>query len=79
MPYSSLLLKGVAEPETEPQLVVLNLENCQTISWTSVKTVILEFIYTVAVEIYTCSKAVTRSEGRKKFLGAYLEDNFQQI
>lgn len=53
MPFSSLLLKGVAEPVIEPQLVVLNLETCQTISGTSVRTVILKFIYTVAVEIYT--------------------------
>lgn len=53
MPYSGLLLQGVAEPEIEPQLVVLNLETCQTTSGTSVRTVILKFIYTVAVEIYT--------------------------
>lgn len=53
MTYPSLLLKGVTGPEIESQLVVLNLDNCQTISGTSVRAVILEFIYTVALETYT--------------------------
>lgn len=51
MTYPSLLLMGVSEPEIESQPLILNLDNCQTISGTSGRAVILEFIYTVALEI----------------------------